>query len=103
MEAQEITASQAWQRYWNCYQIATQAQTAFTAETVRQFGKRSGDMRYVSAAFDYATNCAAVIKQRADADMHSALESARAFPVVERPQSWTPQTARQRVGGTFGS
>ena len=72
----------AWQKYWNCYQIAVQAETAFTAETVRQFGrKNAGTMRYIPAAFDYATSCAAETKQRADNAMHSALEIARAFPV----------------------
>ena len=77
-----MESTQAWQAYWNCYQIAVQAETAFTRETVRQFGKRAGEMRYLAAAFDYATNCAAVTKHDADWRMNEALNAARSFPIV---------------------
>lgn len=77
------TASQAWQKYWNCYRLAVQADAAFSAEVVRQFGrKRAGDMRYVSSAFDFATSVAAEQKHHFDALAHSTLTAARSFPVI---------------------
>lgn len=78
-----MSATEAWQKYWNLYQLAVRADAAFTTEVVRQLGKkRAGDMRYVSSAFDYATNCAAWTKQDMDRKCADALHVAREFPIV---------------------
>ncbi len=78
-----MTATKAWQEYWKQYQRAVQADECFKRAVVQQFGARkAGDMRYQSSAFNHDTGMAALAKRWADDDMKSALDIARAFPVL---------------------
>lgn len=74
------------------FNAAVSADDAFQAECLRQFGSRAADGRYNRSAHDARTRAALDRKLEADDDLRAA-----------QGQPWTPETARQRVGGTFGS